>query len=416
MGAQPHMPPERCPQMKLSDRACKGFETMSKTYKKSDGQGLYLEVNKNGSKYWRMKYRIRGTEKRLSFGIYPEVSLSEARLKREEARKLIRDDIDPSEHKKAQKREKALNNLTTFESVAREWHELNLPKWTESHAGYIIRRLENDVFPVIGKRPINEIKPLEVLDTIRKIESRGAHEMASRALSVCGQVFRYAVITERAEIDITQSLKGALKPYKKGHYNALTSKELPEFLKALEHNDARLYPHTRHALELIILTFVRTSELINSKWDEIDLEKAEWHIPAERMKMGRPHFVPLSKQAIEVFKKLQDISYSRDFVFPSQVRSNKAMSNNTILKAIERLGYKGRATGHGFRATAMSTIKEELHYRHEVIDLQLAHVKKSKIDAAYDRAEFKEERTKMMQGWADYIDKALKQPVEESND
>jgi integrase len=243
-----------------------------------------------------------------------------------------------------------------------------------------------------------------MLHTLQKIEKRGAHEMSRRAMQYCSQIFRYAIVTGRAERNPTADLKGALKPVKHGHFAALDVKDLPEFLQAIESHEVRLFIQTRLAIRLMMLTFVRTGELIKAKWDEFDLDTGEWNIPAERMKMRRPHIVPLSKQAIVVLRELQKLSGNRDYVFASAAKPRQHMSNNTILKALERIGYKGRMTGHGFRALAMSTIKENLGYRHEVVDRQLAHAHANKVDAAYDRAKFLPERRKMMQEWADYLD------------
>jgi integrase len=297
-----------------------------------------------------------------------------------------------------------LNAANTFEGLAREWHERNIERWTPLYAQDILHRLEMDIFPQIGKRPIAGISPVHVLDALRKIEKRGAHEMSHRAMQYCGQIFRYAVVTGRAERNPASDLKGALKPAKHTHYAALEPKDLPEFLKTLERNDARLYVQTRLAIRLLMLTFVRTGELIKAAWDEFDLEAAEWSIPAERMKMRKPHIVPLSKQAIAIVRELHKLNGNRDWILASAAKPRQHMSNNTILKALERLGYKGRMTGHGFRALAMTTIKEKLKIPHEVVDRQLAHAPRSKVDAAYDRTKFLDERRKMMQKWADYID------------
>ena len=239
------------------------------------------------------------------------------------------------------------------------------------------------------------------MQVLRKIEDRVAHESTRRALQYCGQVFRYAIVTERAERDITADLRGALRPFKRGHYAAFEADDLPEFLEALERNDARLFPQTRAATRLLLLTFVRTSELIEAAWAEFKLDECEWIIPAERMKMRRPHIVPLSRQAVAILRELKALTGYGAWVFPNQIHSQKHMSNATVLGALKRLGYKGRMTGHGFRALAMSAIKERLGYRHEVVDRQLAHAPGSKVDAAYDRAKFLDERRRMMQDWAD---------------
>ncbi len=392
--------------MKLTNTTCKNAKPGTKARKISDGDGMYLEVMPNGSKYWRLKYRILGKEKRLALGVYPEVSLNEARDKRAQARKLLAEGSDPSLAKQEAKRIQTLNSQTTFEAITREWHAHFSSRWTERHAVYILRRLEADIFPSLGGRPITEITAPQLLDSLRKIEKRGAHEIAHRVLQMCGQVFRFAIATGRAERNPAADLKGALKPVQHGHYAALDIKDLPEFLGRLGRNEARLYVQTRLAIQLLMQTFVRTGELINARWNELRLEDAEWHIPAERMKMRQPHIVPLSRQSLELLEELKALNGHREWIFPNQHNPKKPMSNNTILFALKRLGYGGRATGHGFRALAMSTIKEKLNYRHEVVDRQLAHAPRSKVAAAYDRAKFLDERRKMMQEWADYLDQA----------
>jgi len=376
-----------------------------KLYRIFDGLGLYIEIHPNGSKYWRLKYQFLGKERRLAIGKYPEISLLEARERREEARKQLANKIDPSAVKVERRNAAFLNAATTFELVAREWHQNHKERWTPSYAKDILHRLEIDIFSQIGHMPVADIKPIQVLAALRHIEKRGAHEMAKRSLQYCGQIFRYAVITERAPRDVTTDLKGALKPFKHGHYNALEPDEIPEFMNKLQRNDARLYPQTCHAIKLILLTFVRTGELIQSRWEEFNFKTNEWIIPAERMKMRRPHIVPLAQQTIELLKEQQKLTGNWEWVFANIAHPRKHMSNGTILKALERLGYKGRMTGHGFRALAMSTIKEKLGYRHEVVDRQLAHAPANKVDAAYDRAKFLDDRRIMMQDWADYLDK-----------
>ncbi|MDD3288851.1 MAG: tyrosine-type recombinase/integrase [Alphaproteobacteria bacterium] len=391
--------------MPLTDKACKNAKGSAKLYRLFDSHGLYLEVTPAGGRYWRWKYRYFGKERRFAFGVYPEVSLAEVRDKLYHARKLLSEGVDPAQRKKDLKRTAILNMATTFELVAREWYDTMKGTWGERHALNIMRRFEMDIFPEIGARPIKDIVASEVLEMIRKIEKRGALELARRATQMCGQVFRYAIITDRAESDPSSALKGALKPIKKGHFAAFDVTELPKFLYALNLNNARLYPATINAVKFLMLTFVRTSELVGATWNEFDLENAEWSIPAERMKMRRPHIVPLSKQALAILKAQKETHVYGDWVFPNQVSPRKHMSNCTILGAIKRLGYKGEMTGHGFRALAMSTIKEKLGYRHEVIDRQLAHAPRNRVDAAYDRAMFLDDRRIMMQEWADYLDK-----------
>jgi integrase len=377
----------------------------TKLYRLFDGQGLYLEITPAGRKYWRFKYQFENRERRLAFGVYPQISLAQAREKRDEARKQVAIGIDPGVDKIEKRRLASLNSENTFEAIAREWHQLNDERWSDTYKLNIIRRLECDIFPQIGRMPIAAIKPLHLLDALRIIERRGAGEVARRSLQYCRQIFCYAIITERAERNPAIDLQGALKPMKHGHYAAIEPDEIYDFLKTLERNDARLFAQTRNALKLLMLTFVRTSELIEATWDEFNLDNAEWIIPLERMKMGRPHIVPLSRQAITILQEQKITAGHWPYVFSNWTTPKKHMSNNTILGALKRLGYKGRMTGHGFRALAMSTIKEKLGYRHEVVDRQLAHAPANKIDAAYDRAKFLDERRKMMQDWADYLDK-----------
>lgn len=375
-----------------------------KLYRIFDEKGLYLEIMPNGSKYWRMKYRFNGKDKRIAFGVFPEVSLANARDRRDEARKLVAAGTDPAFARKEDRRQRLLRSINTFESVAMAWHSNQDVKWSPYYSAMVLHRLKSDVFPYIGNRPAAEITPLELLETIKRIEKRGAHELARRALRVCGQIYQYAIPNGLAERNPAADLSAALAPHKRTHFAALDIKELPGFLHALERNDARLYQQTRNAVRLLMLTFTRTRELIEATWDEFDLENATWEIPAARMKMRKAHIVPLSRQAIEILKDQKEMAGKWKWVFPNQVRPITSMSNNTILFAIGRLGYKGRMTGHGFRALAMTAIKEKLGYRHEVVDRQLAHAPRNSVDAAYDRAQFLDDRKKMMQEWSDYID------------
>lgn len=391
--------------MKLKATQIKAAKPKEKDYKLFDGEGLFLLVQKNGSRHWRMKYRFLKKEKLLAIGPYPMVSLQEAREAKLKARKLLADGIDPVAHKGETRDEAIRNSKNTFQSIAMEWYENRKDIWKKRYADDVIKRLEDDIFPHIGKMPIKDIEAPLLLEVIRRIERRGAIDLAKRQLQKCGEIFRYAIATGQASRDPSSDIKEALKPAKKEHFAALDVRELPEFLEAMDTNKARLYQSTLNALNLIMLTFVRTSELINARWEEIDFERREWVIPAERMKMGKEHIVPLSDQAIEILKDQQKIAEPWPLVFPSPVKPQKSISNNTILGAIKRLGYQGRMTGHGFRALAMSGIKQELGYRHEVVDRQLAHVPGNKIDKAYDRAKFLDERRVMMQDWADYIDK-----------
>ena len=390
--------------MKLTNLQCKNAKPKKKSYKLSAGRGLYLEIMPTGSKYWRMKYRINGKEKRLALGVYPETSLKEADDKCTGARKLLEENIDPSlykQEKKIQAQQSAENN---FEAIAREWHTNIKPKWSERHATTVLNRLERDVFPEIGKMAITDITPPQILSCLKKIQKRGAIEPAHRMRQSCGQIFRYAIANGYTTYNPAHDLSEALQPMVREHFASIDINELPELLRAIERNDACLRLETRLAVKLLMLTFVRTKELIEATWDEINLETAEWIIPAERMKMRKDHIVPLSTQVVEILKQLKEANERWGWVLAGAQSPKKHMSNNTIRLAIHRMGFKGRMTGHGFRALAMSTIKEKLGYRHEVIDRQLAHSAKSMVTRAYDRAQFLDERKVMMQEWADYID------------
>lgn len=397
--------------MGLTKLQCENAKSDGKDRKLSDGKGLYLQVTANGAKYWRYKYRYLNKQKLLALGVYPEVSLAEAREKHRLAHKQVADGIDPSAFKQAEKKSKLSRANNTFESIGREWYEHKKGIWSENHADTVIRRLEQDVFPIIGKIPITEVSSAMLLnDVIRAIEKRAAHEMARRALQMCSQIFRYAIIIEKVKIDPTLALKGSLKPYKKGHYPAMDISELPEFLRRLYSNEARLFATTQLAIEMLMHTFVRTSELIQVKWTEFDFKEEVWIIPAARMKKEKDHIIPLSKQVIAILEKLKRLNGRWEYVFASHRTPRNHMSNNTILVALGRMGYKGVHSGHGFRALAMSSIKEKLGYRHEVPDRQLAHVHKNTTDAAYDRAKFLDERVEMMQEWSDYLD-SIRKPI-----
>lgn len=411
---------ERCGyRMKLNDKQCRNAKAKDKPYKLSDGHSLFLHIMPDGAKHWRYRYRYLGKENMLSFGPYPLITLAEARDKREEARKLLLTGQDPSAVKKDIKRQALEEAKNTFRAVALEWHENQLDKWTPKHGVNVMRKLEMDIFPYIGSTPINKITPPMLLnDVLRKIEKRGALDTTARAKQICGQIFRYGIATGKCDRDPSSDLRGALKVGKTKHFAALDIKEMPEFLQCLERNQARLFSRTQRAIRLLMLTFTRTTELIHAKWGEFDLEAGMWEIPAERMKMGNPHLVPLSKQAIAILKEqyAETGHLKTDWIFPSQNSPQTPMSNNTILFGIGRMGYKGRMTGHGFRALAMSTIKEKLGYRHEVVDRQLAHAPRSKVDRAYDRAQFLQDRVRMMQEWADYMEgiHKLKTPLKEA--
>lgn len=389
--------------MKLSDIACKTAKPKDKPYKLYDGQGMFLEIRPNNARYWRLKYRFGGKEKLLALGVYPLIPLKEARQRRDDARRLLEQDIDPGMDRK-ERRLKAFEDAeNTFERLTREWYENWRQDKTPKHAAAILSRFETDVFPTLGDLPVSKITPQMILKVVKKVEARAAYDVARRIKQTFGQILRYGVATGRAERDCSHDIKDAIRPYKTEHRVTLDIKEIPEFLRVLDRNEARLYKQTQLAMRLLMFTFVRTNELINARWEEFDLEEKTWVVPAARMKMRRDHIVPLSDQAIAILRELKEMNGDWPWILPSQVSPRKPMSNGTIIHAIRRMGYQGRMSGHGFRPLAMTTLKEKLNYRHEVIDRQLAHAKKNKIVAAYDRAEFLDDRRKMMQEYADYI-------------
>lgn len=384
-----------------------------KTYTLADGGGMYLEVAPSGSRTWRMAYRQpNGKNTRLTFGTYPEVSLAEARERRDLARKQRKEGIDPAQAKRIEKAGKALASANTFEAVAREWHANKFETWQPHTAKNILHRLEQDVFPLMGKHPIAGIKAPVVLDVLRQIEKRGALEIAKRQGQVCSQIFRYAIAEGRAEVDPVPSLRGALKTSEGGHHAAITPDDLPEFIRALEKNEVRMFIPTRILMRLMMLTFVRTSELIETPWSEIDLVNESWVIDWHRMKMGKKkvkprkvnHHVFLPAQGWALLRELHAITGGNQYLFPNQRDHEKPVSNGAILAALKRMGYGGKMTGHGFRSLAMGVIKERLGYRHEVVDRQLSHASGDAYGEAYDRAMFLDERREMMQQYADYLD------------
>ncbi|MEJ7669126.1 MAG: integrase arm-type DNA-binding domain-containing protein [Casimicrobiaceae bacterium] len=322
-----------------------------KPIRRFDSGGLHLEVAPSRGKWWRLKYRIDGKEKRLSLGVYPDVALIDARTRRDAARKLLANGVDPSAQRKADKREAAGRAANSFEAVAREWYAKQAHTWVATHATDVLRRLQSNLFPEIGATPIAELTAPELLAAVRKIEQRGARDLAHRVLQVSGQVLRYGIATGRCERDLSADLKGALAQHKSKHQAAVMPDELPALLRAIDGYPALGDQLTAYALRLLALTFVRTNELIGATWNEIDLDGAVWIIPAERMKMKTEHVVPLSRQSVEILRALQVIGGGSRYVFPGRNR-DKPISNSTMLFALYRLGYKGRQTGHGFRSNA----------------------------------------------------------------
>lgn len=389
--------------MSLSDAKVRNAKAELKPYKISDGEGLFLLVATTGSKYWRLKYFFGGKEKLLALGVYPDVSLGDARERRAEARKAVAAGKDPSEVKREVKRLVILKNENAFESVAREWFEKRKHEWADNSADTMLKRMERHIFPKLGQRPIADITAPDVLSMLRVIEKRGTLDTAQRVMQTCGQVFMYAIATGRAERNPVPDLRGALKTPVPKHHSYLKATDLPEYLKKLEAYDGALL--TKLALRLLLLTFVRTTELRAAEWTEIDFDKAEWRIPAERMKMNELHIVPLSIQATAVLRELQKLTGKRQYIFPNEHNAETYMSENTMLYALYRMGYRSRVTGHGFRSTA-STILNEHGFLPDVIERQLAHCERNKVRAAYNHAQYLRERRKMMQWWGNYLKKA----------
>jgi integrase len=388
--------------MPLTDAAVRNAKATDKTIRLKDERGLYLEISPKGGKWWRLRYWLAGKENRLSLGVYPDVPLKDARERRDEARKLIANGVDPSKARQEEKAEAAAEALT-FEHVAREWYERFKPKWSPSHSLDVIQRLEKNVFPSLGPRPIRDITAPELLAAVRLIEGRGAVESARRILQMCGQIFRYAIATGQADRDIAADLRGSLPPAREKHHASITDpKAVAQLLRAIDGYQGAFM--VLCALRLAPLVFVRPGELRHAEWSEIDFDKAEWRIPGPKMKMKEQHIVPLSTQAIAILRELHPLTGAGKYVFPSVRSSSRAMSENTVLAALRRMGYtKDEMTGHGFRSMA-STLLNELGWNRDAIERQLAHAERNAVRAAYNFAEHLPERRKMMQAWADYLD------------
>ncbi len=388
----------------LTDADCRNATAGDKTIKKfSDGGGLQLWAYADGSRYWRLRYWIGGKEKSISLGVYPVVTLKEARKARDEQRKVLDARKDPSAERRAIRIRERQTAENSFEAVAREWYGKQVHTWVAGHADDVLRRLERNLFPDIGRRPIAELEAPELLAAVGKIERRGAYDLAHRVLQVSGQVFRYGIATGRCRRDLSADLRGALTPHKAKHQAAVRPEDLPALLRAIDTYETIGDRQTRLALSLLALTFVRTGELIGAEWGEFDVDAAIWAIPAARMKMKSEHLVPLSRQALTILAELKGLAGNSRYVFPGR-NPEKPISNNTMLFALYRLGYKGRMTGHGFRAVA-STILNEQGYNPDVVERQLAHCERNEVRGAYNRAEYLPQRKAMMQEWADYLDK-----------
>lgn len=388
----------------LTDTKVRTAKSAGKETKLFDGGGLFLLVTPSGGKLWYLKYRFDGKEKKIGFGTYPEISLSDAREKRTEARKQIAAGIDPGVVRKAQKAAKGEQAANSFEVIAREWHRKFVKTWSAVHTNTIKDRLEKEVFPWIGSRPVGEIKAPELLKVLRRMESRGALDTAHRVRNHCSNVFRYAIATGRAERDPAADLRGALPPVKNKHFAAPTDpKEVIPLLKAIDGYEGSFV--VKSAMQLAPMVFVRPGELRQAEWSEIDLDAAEWNIPAERMKMKDPHLVPLSRQALDILKTLQPLTGSGKYVFPCHRSSLRCMSENAVNAGLRRLGFeKSEITGHGFRAMARTILDEVLQVRPDFIEHQLAHAVRDPNGRAYNRTAHLAERRKMMQLWSDYLD------------
>ena len=390
--------------MALTNLQVKQAQAKEKPHKLSDGKGLYLYVTTKGQKYWRFDYRFGGKRKTLAFGVYPEVSLADARARRDDARKQIGNDIDPSEVQRSKKLAKHHSQENSFKALALEWYAQEKPSWSDSHSYRVDRMMHKELFPYIGNRPIDEITSPDLLACLRRVEKRGVLETARRVKQVSGQVFRYAVATGKATRDPSADLKGALAIPKKSHFPAVTDpKEVGSLLLALD--DYQGTPEVATALKLAPLLFCRPGELRHMEWAEINFEKQEWFIAGDKMKTKNDHIVPLSRQSIEALQDLLHLTGQRQYVFPSARSPRRPMSDNTVLAALRRLGIpKETMTGHGFRAMARTLLDEELGYRIEWIECQLAHAVRDVNGRAYNRTTYLKQRKKMMQHWADYLD------------
>lgn len=379
--------------MPLNDMQIRRAKPEAKAYTLGDGQGLSLLIEPNGSKSWRFRYRFAGKPKMISLGVYPTITLADARSRRDDARKLVAEGKNPSEVRKEQKIALQTESESAFEKIATEWHQMKSAKWSEGYASDIMEAFQNDIFPYVGTRPIVEIKPLELLNVLRKIERRGALEKMRKVRQRCSEVFRYAIATGRAEFNPAADLSSALDVHQSNHFPFLKADEIPDFLRALDgYTGSRL---VLIATKLLMITGVRTIELRAALWSEFDLDNAIWEIPAERMKMRRAHLVPLSTQALDLLNELKIMTGNYRYVFPGRNDPNKPMSEAAINQLIKRLGYGGRLTGHGFRHM-MSTILHDAGFNSQYIELQLAHVDSNRIRGTYNHATFIEERRKML--------------------
>lgn len=391
--------------MALSDKKVREAKILTKKYKLYDGNGLHILISPSGSKLWRFKYQFAGKEKLMSFGMFPILTLQEARDKQFEARRLLLAGIDPNARK--QEEQKAIRQAAanTFEAIALEWHDTNSPRWEAKTAKMILRRMQNHLFPKFGHKPIDSFKPLDILEVLKKIEEEKKHETVHRLLNYTQNVFRYAVITGRVVNNPSRELNAAIKAKQTQHFPTIEPHQLKAFLKAFSEADSAL--QAKLALKLQLLTFLRTNELRQLKWEYIDTELRQLRIPASIMKMKRAHIVPLSEQALDVISELKSLNSTSEYLFPN-IPGKKCpyMSENTVNNVIVRMGYKGRIVAHGFRSLA-STILNENGFNSDAIERQLAHQEPNKVRAAYNFAEYLPERVQMMQWWGNLIKEKL---------
>lgn len=396
--------------MPLTDAAVRAAKPREKAHKIFDAEGLYLEVSPAGGKWWRLKYRWAGKEKRLSLGTYPAVSLLEARHRRDETRRMLAGGVDPSAKRREAKRSAAVAAGNSFEKIARAWHASWSPTRSAKHAAKVMKRLERDVFPSIGALPITAVDAQDIVALAKAVDARGAHDLARRAIQICGQVFRYAIAHGIAKQNPARAFEPAdvLPEYEQDNLARVTHSRLPVLLRAMDEYHG--HERTRLALHLMSLTFLRTTELIHTPVDEIDLEGRRWEISKERMKRATPHVIPLAPQTVRVLERLLELSGGGHWLLPGGLDHEQPMSNNTLLYALYRMGFKGEMTGHGFRGVA-STALHEAGFDHQHIELQLAHLRRDKTSAAYNWALYLKQRTKMMLWWADELDRLRGRPI-----
>ena len=400
--------------MKLNDRQIKNAKPAEKPFKLNDGKGLYLYINTSGGKLWRFDFSHNGKRKTLSIGKYPTISLVEARQAAENARRLLVSGQDPSEAKQQEKRERQAAALNTFEAIARRWHSDNLIRWKENHAARVLRYFETDVFPVIGEMPIQEIRVSDIKTVLDGVMTRGVNNTAEKIREWTGVIFDYAVMLEVVETNPAYSLRKYIPAKQTDHRPALPREELTEFFRRLIL--AEIEPQNRIALILNMLTFLRSTELRGGQWNEIDFDAAIWTVPARRMKHEKtapkpPHAVPLADWTLELLAELKELTGNTPFLFPSRTKTDGFISDATISRIIERMGYKGRVTPHGFRSLASSVLNEQ-GFNPDAIERQLAHIENNKIRAAYNRADYLNERKEFMQWYSDFLRERYNQALQ----